>query len=194
MKKIFIFLGFSSFVFSADKIDSIIPDASYVAYENDYSIENKQDNNRTYLDHATFYTCDGNAITTFNRQKISFPDKYLDLQKKLDPSAPKPQAKSFQIQQKQCGHGRLVLTIFPFTLFKTTNKPTSVMMDYIIFYDKNGNKMECYPIDRKKGIIYERCPYPNYDNKIKTYKYNSLSNLKELNKLNFPLDLEFCKR
>src|SRR3990167_11074514 len=91
MKKLSLLCFISAGVFAMNNIDdSVIKNASYLVYKK--RIDNDGKKHRPNI--ATFYNYDGNPITTIDGTNSK---KYIDLKKKLDPKAPKPQPRTYKI-------------------------------------------------------------------------------------------------
>lgn len=163
-----LFILFTACVFPVEK-DGRVNGASYFIYEgsedNALGINDRWCGGRKYGNNVKFYTFDGNEIT----KMIS----YVDLDILLDEKAPKPQP---------------VSCVVKFWM------PTRIVLGYelvvgpkwvISFYDKNGNVIKGFRIDKEKQIIF----YCSENLILKEQKYNfDDPRLSEINE-DFPLDL-----
>lgn len=161
---VFLIAG-TSYAMQSVVYTSVIPEASYLVYDGDSDgdiVGGVSASSRN----VTFYTFDGNPITT-----IEHGSRFFAMSRKLDRSAPKPRPLTYKIKcwpDIRIGFGLA--------------KGGSV--DFILFYDKNGNKIDsfCYDkVNRQITIFSETV--------TKKYHFNTLKDLRGLDILDFPLDL-----
>lgn len=138
---------------------SIVPNASYVIYEGAQTCRGGVPSDSRY---ATFYTFDGNPLITV--------EHYLDftgITQKLDPNAQRPQPTTYKITHWPAISILLVLK-------------KGCGRDVILFFDKNGNRIDVYSHNRTDNTI--------------TVSSNTIS-LEELlkNDTHFPLDLSIVQ-
>lgn len=156
--------------------NTIIPNASYFVYDGE---ESSILNGMLPLNSkgVTFYTACGDPI-----QKIEHHFRTSCMKEKLDPAAPKPQPTTYKIVYWS---GCPVINLWPF--FTATK---GVPGYFIVFFDKNGNKIKSYRYNINKRKIRIMQEAGNEFIIIK-YPFSSIENLRKLN--DFPLDLSIVK-
>lgn len=144
--------------------DSVIVGASYNVYEGDNGvvggISGRSQN-------VSFYTFDGELLQTI-KHDFRFPV----IERKLDKNAPKPQPMAFAVV-----HWNAIDLGLGFK--------KGVPGYFIIFYDKNGNKIHSYRYDLALNTI----TVFNNNNTTSYYKFEKEQTLKD-----FPLDLSICSK
>lgn len=128
-----------------------------------YAIARQKRAGELFAQQTTFYTFDGNPITT----TITDKKGSSMIESQLDHYAPKPQPTTYKIKLLPTG----------FAGFAREYKP------FIIFYDKNGNRIKHYP-------------YDNVNQRIKVQEENTVTHhpfvsMREDKK--FPLDLSIVQ-
>lgn len=111
----------------------VVPNSSYFVYEGDEGIIGGIPTSSKMV---TFYGATGDAIETIEHHRC-FPI----IERKLDPQAPKPQPTS------------CALRYWP-AIRIIGNATKGVPGDFIVFYDKNGNKIVSHRI-KADGIMLE---------------------------------------
>lgn len=117
---------------SIDVDDSVVPNSSYMIYEGVQGIVGEVPATSRYV---TFYTCNGDPI-----QKVEHHFCFSVMERKLDRLAPKPMPVAYQIKY------------WPAISIGFGLKEWA-LGDFIIFYDKNNNKIASYRYDSVHGQI-----------------------------------------
>lgn len=112
--------------YSMEQDDSVVPNASYVIYEGDTGVPGGVPHHSRYV---TFYSSCGDLI-----KKIEHNFDFQLIEKRLDSAAPKPQPTKYKI--KHCPGISLG--------FGFKSEPR----DFVVFYDKNGNKIDKFLYDK----------------------------------------------
>lgn len=161
-----------------------IPEASY--YVNG---ENSLDCYSETFGDLIFYSFDGK-----NLKNIKYFYSPLSGDKRLDPNAPKPQPSSFELKYNDCIFSYLIDFNFCGHRFKHLPMRKGIPGWWIIFYDKNRNKIAHHRYDIEKNEIRVLSPSKKeYDHtyKIVCYAFDP-QNPQSVDK-NFHLDLRIAK-
>jgi hypothetical protein len=118
----------------------IIPHASYVIYEGASKTGIGSGVPGTSRQ-VTFYTSNGEPIKTEPFEMCCFSA----VERKLDPSAPKPQPTTYKIKFWPAFHLGLVTSIFGLT----KGSPG----DFIVFHDKNGNIIDSHRYNKESDKV-----------------------------------------
>jgi hypothetical protein len=147
----------------------IIPSASYAAPADQDDITGNRTSANTSI---TFYTFDGNPITT-----MPLPAGRTITDNQLDKSAPKPQPVSCAIKYWPAFRAPVggLLGLFIPTITK------GVPGDFIVFYDKNEKIVQSYRYNRATSLITV------FHEQTQTYQAQTTEDLRQLK--DFPLDL-----
>lgn len=134
MKKLITLIAVLTLAAHAHDNDEPIANASYAIYSGKppHPLVSKETACR-----VTFYTFDGNPIITVNHpEQFHFGYPKVAGRLRLDPSAPKPQPVTYEIQYA--------------SRFPTLAGSSKCI---IYFYDKNGNLIEQYTCDTEGGFL-----------------------------------------